>query len=221
MTLCGILISELELDNLDRCIDEIKDKYWGSKKIIFHSYDIRNRSKKFKNLNDPELRRSFFNDLNNIFDINFKIIASSIDKRSYKTHNYSDTEDIYDQCLLFILERVVKDFNNKSCQSITIILEKRNKIKDTELATYLNDLFENGGRYIKTSKLKSLNMSYKFSHKNENENGLQVSDLTAYPISKYVLDENALNIEFDILKKRFRTNSIGAIEGYGLKIVRN
>ena len=41
-----------------------------------------------------------------------------------------------------------------------------------------------------------------FNHKKEGLVGLQIADLTAYPIAKYLLNVQALNPAFDIIAKK-------------------
>lgn len=54
--------------------------------------------------------------------------------------------------------------------------------------------------------------------KSDNLIGLQIADLIAYPITRHVLDENAVNLAFDIIK-----DNIYQSEGklYGMKVFPN
>ena len=56
------------------------------------------------------------------------------------------------------------------------------------------------------------------NRKSENLVGLQIADLVAYPITRHVLDENEVNLAFDIVKE-----NIYQKEGklYGMKVFPN
>ena len=47
-TLCGIIVSEDKMHRLNSQIEELKKDFWGEKKIILHSRDIRNVIKVFR-----------------------------------------------------------------------------------------------------------------------------------------------------------------------------
>lgn len=62
--LAGVLISESNYKNLVEAFDRIKQKYWGEKKVIFHSRDIRKMNNEFSILFNPEIKSQFLEDLN-------------------------------------------------------------------------------------------------------------------------------------------------------------
>jgi hypothetical protein len=47
---------------------------------------------------------------------------------------------------------------------------------------------------------------------------LQLADLIARPIGRYILNPSQENRAFDIITKKFRTDKTGNITGWGLKI---
>ena len=51
--------------------------------------------------------------------------------------------------------------------------------------------------------------------KNEYVIGLQVADLVAYPITRHILDEKAVNLSFDIIKSNIYTRDAKL---YGIKV---
>ena len=51
--------------------------------------------------------------------------------------------------------------------------------------------------------------------KQEDVIGLQVADLIAYPITRHILDENAVNLSYDIIKRNIYTKD-GKL--YGMKV---
>jgi hypothetical protein len=54
-----------------------------------------------------------------------------------------------------------------------------------------------------------------FKDKQQDISGLQLSDLVAYPIARYVLDPERANPAFDIVKQKFYKQGI---KRYGLKV---
>ena len=58
----------------------------------------------------------------------------------------------------------------------------------------------------------------RFKWKRENINGLQLADMIAYPIARYVLDPKAVNLAYDILKVKFYKKGT---RNFGLKVFPN
>lgn len=59
-----------------------------------------------------------------------------------------------------------------------------------------------------------------FSQKTQNIAGMQIADLVAYPIGRWVLDKTKENRPFEIIKRKFHQKN-GKIINYGLKIFPN
>ena len=82
--LCGIIFSETDYLDFKNKLINLKTTFWGDKKVIFHSRDIRKCDKEFQILLDSEIKSSFYKSLNNIISTsNYKIIASAIHKVDY------------------------------------------------------------------------------------------------------------------------------------------
>ena len=56
-TLCGIIVSEDKKKYLDNSIEELKREFWGEKKVILHSRDIRKCQNGFEILFDLEVKK--------------------------------------------------------------------------------------------------------------------------------------------------------------------
>ena len=69
--------------------------------------------------------------------------------------------------------------------------------------------------YVKSDKIKKLIAAYKFYDKKDNVPGLQLADLIAYPISRYVIDPERANPAFDVLETKIYKRGG---KKYGLKI---
>lgn len=216
-TLCGILISEKNYETLNRQVIEMKNKYWGEKKVILHSRDIRKFDNGFEILFDPKIKKSFYEDINTIMSNNFyTIICSSIMKEKY-IKRYGRLQDVYGVSLSFIIERAVffLDDRKDSTAELQVVVEKRGKKEDASLLNYYNKILDSGTGFVNSQRIKNYFKRFDFSDKRENIAGLQIADLAAYPITRYVLDNDAFNQAFEIIKDKIYTKNG---KRYGLKI---
>ena len=115
------------------------------------------------------------------------------------------------------MERTVfyLDSLNKSDIELTTIIEKRGKKEDATLLAYYNSLFDRGTYWVSAERIKSYFKSFQMKAKQEDVIGLQVADLIAYPITRHILDENAVNLSYDIIKRNIYTKD-GKL--YGMKV---
>ena len=56
-----------------------------------------------------------------------------------------------------------------------------------------------------------------FNQKTQNIAGMQIADLVAYPIGKWVMDKNRENNAFEVLRPKIHSKD-GKYLGYGLKV---
>jgi hypothetical protein len=201
-------------------INKINHNFWGDQKIIFHSRDIRKHQKGFEILFDLNTKKQFYDDINNLIAVsNYTIISSSILKENY-IKQYGRSQDVYGIALSFIMERTVfflDAIKKKPNQSIhlEVIAEKRGKKEDKRLLRYYNELLDLGTYYITPQRIKGYFKHFHFKWKRENINGLQLADLIAYPIARYVLDPKMVNPSYELLKEKFYRKGKRI---YGLKI---
>ena len=106
-TLCGIILSEAQLQMLTTQIDDLKKEFWEDRKIILHSRDIRKCQNGFEILFNLETKQAFYERINHILgqDI-YTIICCAILKEPY-IRQYGKLNDVYGQSLSFIIERTV------------------------------------------------------------------------------------------------------------------
>ncbi len=216
--LCGIICPETEYKTISKKMNEIKEKYWKTTNVIFHSRDIRKCEKEFQILFDLEIKKALYGEINTLIaDSNYRIIASAINKHKYIKRYGRLSNDVYEIALSFIIERSVfllDEINNKE-NKLEIIIEKRGHTEDNKLSQHFQQLLTRGTGYVDQKRLKGCNISFSFKDKKDNLNGLQLSDLIAYPIARYVIDPERANPAFDVLSGRFYTNRN---RRYGLKI---
>jgi len=72
-----------------------------------------------------------------------------------------------------------------------------------------------GTYYVKKNRFAKYKTHISFSRKKENINGLQIADLIAYPVARYILDPTKPNPAFEVLKSKI--HSKGGNRMYGLK----
>lgn len=216
-TLCGIILSEAQLQMLAIQIDDLKKEFWGDRKIILHSRDIRKCQNGFEILFNLETKQAFYERINQILgqDI-YTIICCAILKEPY-IRQYGKLNDVYGQSLSFIIERTVfyLDGVGESDIELTTIIEKRGKKEDAALLAYYNSLIDRGTYWVTAERIKKYFKSFQMKAKQEDIVGLQVADLVAYPITRHILDENAVNLSFDIIKHNIYTRGDKL---YGMKV---
>lgn len=217
-TLCGVIISDKQYQLLRQDFNTIKKEFWGDHKVIFHSRDIRKCEKEFKILLDTEVKARFYKQLDKIVsESKYSIISSVIDKDKYIKKYGKLKGDVYEIALSFIIERSVfyLDSLGKTINKLYLIIEKRGKREDAHLKQHVETLLQIGTFYVTPERLKAYNIKVEFWDKRQNVNGLQLSDLIAYPIARYSMDKERANPAFDIIKPKIYSKG-GKL--YGLKI---
>ncbi|MFN8290166.1 MAG: DUF3800 domain-containing protein [Chitinophagaceae bacterium] len=218
-TLCGILLSEQNYSVIIEKINTLKRKFWGDKKVILHSSDIRKCEKEFQILFNQEIKAEFYKDLNEIIsESKFRIITVAIQKDKYIKKYGKIAEGVYEISLSYILERVVfslDEIANDHNKRLSIVIEKRGAKEDSTLSEHIQKVLTRGTYYVNSDRFKNLVCEYRFFDKKDDIPGLQLADLVAYPISRYVIDPARANPAFDVLEPKFYRRKG---HRYGLKI---
>lgn len=216
--LCGILISEENYSLVRNEINIIKKEHWKNKNVIFHSRDIRKCDKEFQILFDLDIKKRFYEQINDVIqNSNYRIITSAINKEKYIKTYGKLSNDVYELALSFIIERVVFSLDEikNTEKQLEIIIEKRGKKEDKKLDEHFQRLLSRGTSFVSAQRLREIKTMITFKDKKENINGLQLADLIAYPIARYVIEPNRANPAFDVLKDKIYTKNN---KRYGLKI---
>jgi len=215
--LCGVLISEPHYEQVRKQFNALKNKLWQNKDVIFHSRDIRKCEKEFQILSDLELKKDFYTQLNSsIQSIEYTVIASAIQKEKYIKKYGRLSNDVYELALSFIIERTVFCLDDHYIdRELEIIIEKRGKNGDNRLSAHFQRLMARGTAYVTAERLRALNIKISFKDKKENINGLQLADLVAYPLARYVIEPNRANLAREQSESKTYTKRG---KRYGLKI---
>lgn len=201
--LCGIIFQDNDYAKFCSSLDELRVKFFGHHDLILHSRDIRKCEKEFCILLNDELKGRFYNCLNSIIEETpFKVIAAAIDKNKYIARYKEVVQDPYDIALSFVIERMVfmLDVPKTSDKRVKIIIEKRGKKEDRQLACHFESIMDNGTYYVSRKRLQACNIQIEFRDKKENINGLQLADLIAYPIARSVIMPGTLIIHLRFLE---------------------
>lgn len=216
--LCGVLISADNYSLISKCIDDLKHQFWGNKDVILHSRDIRKCQKEFQILLDLDIKADFYNRLNRcISDGKYTVITSAINKNDYIKKFGRISNNVYELCLSFIIERSVfflDDIPDPN-KTLDIIIEKRGAKEDKALEGHFQRLCARGTGFVKAERLKQYMLTINFRSKKQNINGLQLSDLIAYPSFKYVMEPKRANPSFNVFESKIYTKNG---KTYGLKI---
>lgn len=215
--LCGVIISEDEYKKLDNSFNNIKSTFWGNTDVVFHSSKIRKCDKDFSILFDLDIKSKFYNDLNSsIANHGYTIIAAGIRKEEYIKKVGMVSNDVYALCLSFIMERAVFYLDKIiGDNKLYLIIEERGAKEDKKLEEHFQRLIAKGTGYVTPQRFNKYEMTINFRKKRQNINGLQLSDLVAYPIAIKCLYKERQNIPYDlILPKIYSNNKLL----YGLKV---
>lgn len=195
-TVTGVIFTKDQYSIAKNKLDALKSKYWknGSylykdeyKKVCFHSREIRRQDRAFdKNLINYE---DFIEDLSDLIDnLDYKIISITIDKEKYILNHYQ--YNVYNTAMCFLMQRYIYVMNN-NCKGL-IMLEARGKDEDYLLLNEMKHIiFETGIKKISSKELQDKIAGIYFNPKWNNRydntfSGLEIADLSSYPIHKYV-----------------------------------
>ncbi|WP_246008106.1 DUF3800 domain-containing protein [Chitinophaga lutea] len=216
--LCGVLVQENDYQAIRNSINAVKLEFWNNIHVIFHSRDIRKCEKEFSVLFDLEKKQRFYERINDVVrENNYTVFASAIRKDKYINRFGRLGNDVYEIALSFIIERTIffLDDIRDDQKELQIIIEKRGLKEDRELHEHFQRLLARGTGYITPERLKGCRLSISFKSKRENINGLQLADLIAYPIARYVIEEHRPNLPYELIRNKIYTKK-GNL--YGLKV---
>jgi len=194
-------------------IKKFKFKYFGHDMVILHESKIRYATHDFTFLINKTLREEFHEDLNVLVEnAPFHLIVTAINKILLK-EKYNKQTNPYNLALLFGLEKVYSFLKEKNLNisPLHIIFESRGKKEDQDLELEFRRIC-NGANQLK----KVLPFNIVFGDKRSNSCGLQLADLIARPVGRYLLNPNQENRAFSIIDKKIYKGQKGKKEANGL-----
>jgi hypothetical protein len=201
--LSGCAIPTIHLEEIRQSANNIIFKYWGSQKsylrkfkkrhITFHAKDIHNCKGPFLILKDPNLKRSFWNDvygqLLSRSDITYFITLIDKDsiKKKYPTWPEAKTLDrSYEALLKSFIDYLIKNkLHGKICA-------ESDSLQDKVLVSKLSYFQKNSHRIFKDPRLVNEKItSLSLVNKHDNNIGSQIADLMAWTGANKYIVENA------------------------------
>jgi len=217
--LLGCLIEESAYQALCEKINNLKIEIFGTENAIFHSRDIRKCEGVFAKLFDIDLKKRFYLALNKILEEGqYIIIAVAIKKQDFIDKYGKIADDPYVLSLSFLLERTVMETDKGSNNTLNIMIESRGKNEDEIIQKRYNRLLDKGSGHITPERFKKRFEKMEFRKKKENDCGLQIADLCAYPVARHIINPQEPYPAYDIVSTKFRKDGSGNIQGFGLKI---
>ncbi len=194
---------------------KFKFKYFNHDQVILHERDIRKAINEFSILQKSFVREAFQSDLSDIIKKSeFAIASVIIDKNKLKNQSANPTNP-YHLGLKYGLD-IVSRYLTKTCDSdegtLHILFENRGKKEDSELVNEFHKICNHNESY------KPYPFKIIILNKHSNSSGLQLADLVARPIGRYVLNKNQHNRAFNILCDKLICED-EKFEGVGLKVV--
>lgn len=189
-------------------ITDLKFKYFGHDKVIFHESDIRRKHADF-NIFNKESQAKFMDDYWQIINnAKFTLISCVIDKIKLK-EKYLTPDNPYELAMKSCIEQFIYFLKEKSVttdQLNYIIVEKRGKNEEADLELAFRRICE----YVEYG------LKLRMASKQTNCAGLQIADLIARPIGLKIMRPNQANRGFEIISKKFLSDSSGNYINHGL-----
>ena len=222
LVLTGLLISKENYVVLEDKVNRLKRKYFSEKQVVFHRRDMRKYERGFEIFFNESIKRRFYSDLNNILsEVDFELISSAIDKKKYLATYGKLTNDPYQIALTFVLEQAIVAIDNKNT-IIQSCIESRGKKEDKIVQAQYDKIIHRGSHDISATRFSSrFSSSLNLRKKSDMEIGIEIADLCAYPIARFVLNNNEPNPAFDVIRHKMASNNIGNVIGFGIKLFPN
>ena len=116
------------------------------------------------------------------------------------------------------LERAVM-YLGRSSEKMMFRIESRESHNDKKLSKVYENFRNNNHRFIKTEEIQRKFIELAFNQKTQNIAGIQIADLAAYPIGRWILDKTKKNKAYEIIETKFHKKpGIKDYLNYGLKI---
>jgi hypothetical protein len=179
------------VDTADYCskivpaVTALKFKHVGHDGAVLHSSDIRRERNDFVFLRHPEKRASFMTDVDTLMEsLPYSVIAVAIDKAKHKQRYGPQSRNPYELALEYGMERLKWRLDAAAQTEVCMIAESRGKVEDDALRAAFFTLLQKGTQY---HSFRHLTIRLEFVKKERNVIGLQLADLIAYPIGKFVI----------------------------------
>lgn len=198
LSLTGVIIDlEYVREQLHPQMETVKRRHFDSHPddpVILHRKEILNKKPPFFALRDPEVCKSFDDEILGLLRTwEYIVCTVCIDKKRHKDSYTVWRYDPYHYCLAVLLERFVLFL--KRCSAVgDVMAESRGGKEDRRLKDSFAGLWQNGTEFISDSIFQQFLTSKKLKvkPKTANVSGLQLADLLAHPSRSEILHEQNL-----------------------------
>ncbi len=220
LALTGMLISAENYKVLIDKINSLKQKYFPGKAVVLHRRDMRKYENGFEIFFDDDVKRKFYNDLNRILvEVDYELISSVVDKKNYIDTYGRLSDDPYQIALTSILERTLLQVESLPQVFVHTYIEGRGKKEDRIVMQRYNTLLHRGTPKIDPKRLLAhFDDNITLRVKTDYEVGIEIADLCAYPIARYVLNNDQANPAFDVIRPKMKHNNNGNVIGFGVRL---
>lgn len=202
------------LEEIVPAVQGLKFKHFGHDMVILHESEIRKSRPPFEFLLNAERRGPFMDDLNALIaGAPFTVVASCIRKQAYVDQRGAD-DNIYHLAMRFGLERVFMQLQShyQRGRKTHVIFERRGRQEDDALELEFR-------RILDTTRMEGMadTLDIVMASKYTNSAGLQLADMVARPIGRFLINPAQRNRAYDIIQPKLRRDRRGRVEGWGLK----
>ncbi len=195
-------------------IQALKFRHFGHDIVVLHEREIRKRHPPFDFAGDRERQEKFMEDLSKVLAAAPFTVISTCIRKNELNERYVDPTNPYHLALEYGLERLWMFLCNNGQRNTRthVVFECRGNKEDQELEHEFREVCE--GRNYTGARFP---FEIRFADKRTNSSGLQLADMVARPIGRYVMNPEQKNRAFEILREKFHTDRNGVVEGCGLK----
>jgi hypothetical protein len=201
------------IEKVSPAIKKFKFDQFGHDMVLLHESDIRKARNEFVILINEERRHAFMGAISQLTSESpLTIVSVVIRKERLKSH-YADPSNPYHLALAYGLERIYSFLREKQqTQKRThIVFECRGRKEDKDLELEFRRVCDGANQW------GALPFDIILADKKSNSCGLQLADLIARPIGRYVLDPQQENRAYSIIEKKIYCDKGGKKEGWGIK----
>lgn len=193
---------------------DFKFASFGHDQVILHERDIRKDIGDFSILRDPQRKAAFLEDLTALIESTAMTIVASAIRKDRLVDHFEVPNNPYEIALDFGLKRVAEVLRRrKAIGTISVVIECRGKREDDELELEFRRIC-NKASY----RRQQFTLEPRFVPKSANAPGLQIADLVARPIARYVMNPAQTNRAYSVIEKKLDRNPAGSVFGFGLKV---
>lgn len=180
-------------------LQQLKFEYFGHDLVILHEHEIRKEKGDFSLFKNRDEKEQFLNQLTDIIEQNNFILASCVIEKA-KLNKTDSQLNPYHFALRHCLETLFDFVTEKGQQEqeTYVVVEKRGHKEDNELELEFLRICSGQNKFNQILPFK-----LKMASKQINSAGLQLADLVARPIGRYILNPKQENRAFDVLRRKF------------------